>query len=140
MRGFMRKMLLVSGAVVLALVTVAPVAAQPTCTDISDQCLTTLPEDCTDAIGSEVTIQIGGQGAEDSNGDGGTCVNTKATALLTFEKIDADTYDVTVDNTEAGASGAWTSSTAGSGYLGSDHLEHARVIPTPPAGGVSVQL
>ncbi|HXV75644.1 MAG TPA: hypothetical protein VD788_04935 [Candidatus Polarisedimenticolaceae bacterium] len=94
------------GAIVL-LMLATPVWAGAVCTDISDQCLTTAAEDC-DANTQEVVVQIGGPGAEDSNGDGGTCQGTNATALLTFTKVDGDTYTVTVENTTCGDNGSVT--------------------------------
>ena len=81
-------------------------AAVPICDvdvpDLSDECRTTQLDDCMELIGESVTIQIGGFGAEDSNGDGGTCEGTNATALIMFTKLSASELEIKAQNTTCG--------------------------------------
>jgi hypothetical protein len=83
----------------IALLVPLPAAYAQVCDDVSDECRTTALDECTDAIGNSVVVQIGGLGAEDNDDNDGTCGGTPATALFTFEKTAANQLQLTVENT-----------------------------------------
>jgi len=103
-----------TGAVPVLLLLVIPATAglPAQCVDISAQCATTPVEMCMDVDFASVTVQIGGPGAEDSNGvDGvytGTCEGTDAIALVTFKKLPGDQVEITIDNRTCNDNGSLT--------------------------------
>jgi hypothetical protein len=83
----------------VSLLAFLPVASAQVCDDVSDECRTTMPDACADAIGNSVVVQIGGLGAEDNDDSGGTCGGTPATALFTFTKTAANQLQLKIENT-----------------------------------------
>ena len=93
-----------TGVVSALLVLAVPATSggdPPVCVDVSDQCMTTDFRTCT-GLTTLVQVQIGGPGAEDSNGVNGvytgTCEGTNAVALVTFTRLPANQLMVEIDN------------------------------------------
>jgi hypothetical protein len=83
----------------ISLLIPLPASWAQVCDDVSDECRTTDQNACVNSIGNSVVVQIGGQGAEDSNDNGGTCGGTPATALFTFTKTTANQLRLKIENT-----------------------------------------
>ncbi len=127
----MRRLVFFGVAIALLLIAMPAMAGFETCTDISEQCLTTPEEMCTDAFGNSVTVQIGGPDAEDSNGDDGTCEFTKAVALVTFTKVSDTELKVKIDNRTCNDNGSLTALFHNITHIPQTVTAYTPVLPFP---------
>lgn len=98
-----RTVLAMMAAALIALPAAAPRAqacANADNVDYCETCLSTPVEEC-DGSTTEVVVQLGGIGSVNNDGvsPGQLDDGTKATALVTITKVDADTIDVEIRNT-----------------------------------------